>query len=48
MMWSEQGIELTRAAGVDRQALVDLYGAVGWTVYTRDPEALARAIAGAL
>jgi GNAT superfamily N-acetyltransferase len=30
-----------------RAALLDLYGAVGWTVYTRDPAALEAAIAGA-
>ena len=45
-MWSEQGIGLTRGVGVGRRDLVGLYDAVGWTGYTRDPEALARAIAG--
>ncbi|WP_317229603.1 GNAT family N-acetyltransferase [Clavibacter sp. MX14-G9D] len=29
-----------------RDELLDLYGAVGWSAYTRDPERLARALAG--
>jgi GNAT superfamily N-acetyltransferase len=29
-----------------RDELLDLYGSVGWTVYTRDPERLERALAG--
>lgn len=31
---------------VDRDELVALYGAVGWSAYTRDPGLLARAVAG--
>ncbi len=29
-----------------RDELLELYGSVGWTVYTRDPERLERALAG--
>ncbi|OUD84133.1 Acetyltransferase (GNAT) family protein [Clavibacter michiganensis subsp. michiganensis] len=29
-----------------RDELLDLYGSVGWSVYTRDPERLERALAG--
>lgn len=31
---------------LDRDELVELYGSVGWTNYTRDPELLERAVAG--
>ncbi len=36
IMWSEQGIGLTRGVGVGRRDLVGLYDAVGWTVYIQD------------
>lgn len=31
-----------------QEELVDLYGAVGWTAYTRDPERLAAAVSASL
>lgn len=36
---------LRETSDLPRAALVALYDAVGWTAYTRDPDALARAIA---
>jgi len=37
-------MKLVVGPGVDRDALVELYDAVGRTAYTRDPEGLARAV----
>ncbi|MHA7209015.1 GNAT family N-acetyltransferase [Arthrobacter sp. MDT1-65] len=39
-------MELTAGAVPTSAELLDLYGAVGWTAYTRDPDRLRRSIAG--
>lgn len=40
------GVTLLADEIPSRDELFDLYGSVGWTVYTRDPERLERALAG--
>jgi len=37
-----------QTATPSQEELVDLYGAVGWTAYTRDPERLAAAVSASL
>ena len=39
-------IEIVPGSSLDQQAVLDLYGSVGWSVYTRDPAKLLRALAG--
>ena len=39
-------IDLRDDAPIGREDLLDLYGSVGWTAYTRDPDRLVRALAG--
>lgn len=39
-------MRLQHGGEVPREAVVALYEANGWTAYTRDPDALMRAIAG--
>jgi ribosomal protein S18 acetylase RimI-like enzyme len=39
-------VEVVLGASVDLTQVLDLYDSVGWTAYTRDPERLARALAG--
>ena len=41
---SSGGIRVERVASVDRPSLLDLYDAVGWSVYTRQPDRLVAAI----
>ena len=38
-------MEIEAVPAVDRAELLSLYGSVGWTAYTGDPDALARAVA---
>lgn len=40
-------IAIQAADQIADQELFDLYDSVGWTAYTRDPETLRRAFAGA-
>jgi GNAT superfamily N-acetyltransferase len=39
-------VEVVVGASLDLTQVLDLYDSVGWTAYTRDPERLARALAG--
>ncbi|WP_089772927.1 GNAT family N-acetyltransferase [Ruania alba] len=39
-------ISTGEATTLGREELVDLYSAVGWSAYTRDPDALLRAVRG--
>ena len=39
-------IEIVPGSSLDQQAVLDLYGSVGWSVYTQDPAKLLRALAG--
>lgn len=41
----EGPVEICVGDEVETEELVDLYDAVGWSTYTADPEALARAVA---
>jgi GNAT superfamily N-acetyltransferase len=43
---SKQQFDLKRCTTVERKALCALYDAVGWSMYTADPEKLEAAIAG--
>lgn len=42
-----EAITLREGRDVPRDALLALYGSVGWLAYTRDPDALARAVGDA-
>ena len=39
-------VEIVDGGSLDLTQVVDLFDSVGWTAYTRDPEKLARALAG--
>jgi GNAT superfamily N-acetyltransferase len=39
-----EGVALHEGGGIEPEALVSLYAAVGWSAYTRDPEGLTRAV----
>lgn len=38
-------MEIETVGSVERDELISLYGSVGWTAYTDDPDALVRAVA---
>jgi GNAT superfamily N-acetyltransferase len=39
-------VDIEAGGAVTRAELLELYGAVGWTAYTKDPDTLERAVAG--